>query len=144
MMDMRETIDYCIDSAVTIGRETYELELDFSEESVALVDKILDLYHERYLNPEKDDGMIKNRINSYAYIFGIYVGEVLLRNHAKDYTWQDDAAFGIVLAKNECNQINPIAKVYKQIMNGKEGGDDIRSFYNIAVMIVKGQFPASK
>lgn len=143
-MDMRETIDYCIDSAVTIGRETYEMVLDFSEESVSLVDKILDIYHERYLNPEKDEGMIKKHINSYAYIFGIYVGEVLLRNHAKDYAWHDDEQVGIVLAKNEKNQINPIAKAYKQIMNGKEGGDDIQSFYHIAVMIAKGQFPTSR
>ncbi|GLB29451.1 hypothetical protein LAD12857_13740 [Lacrimispora amygdalina] len=139
-MDTRETIDYCIDSAVKIGEETYDMILDFSDESVEHVDKILDGYHERYLHPEKDEGFIKGHVNTYAHIFGIYVGEVLIRSHAKDYVWQETEA-GITLIKNESNHINPITKAYKQIINGKEGGDDIKSFFEVAIFIVKGSFP---
>lgn len=138
-MDLRETIDYCIKSAVNIGQETYGKELDFSDESIGIVDEILDGYHERYLHPERDDAFMKSRPNTYAYIFGIYVGEVLLRNHTGDYSWQE-LEYGIVLAKNDKNQVNPIAKANKQIVNGKESGDDIQSFFNIAIMIMNGQF----
>ena|GEM_PF-4771201 len=40
-MDAKETIDYCIDSAVKIGKETYDMVLDFSDESIEHVDKIV-------------------------------------------------------------------------------------------------------
>ena len=139
-MDLKETIDYCIDSAIKIGEETYDMVLDFSNESVEHVDKILDGYHERYLYPEKDEGLIKSHSNTYAHIFGIYVGEVLIRNHAKDYVCHVIQA-GIKLVKYESFHINPITKAYKQIVNGKEGGDDIKSFFEVAIFIVKGSFP---
>lgn len=142
-MDIQETIDYCIDSAIKIGSETYNRTLDFSDNSIIFVDEILDGYHDRYINTEKDDGLIKEHTNTYAHIFGVYIGEVLRRNHAGDHTWQD-TEFGLVLSSNEQNHVNPIAKVYKQIVNGKESGDDIKSFFDIAILIMQGKFPTTK
>ncbi|SHL37193.1 hypothetical protein SAMN02745136_04730 [Anaerocolumna jejuensis DSM 15929] len=142
-MDIQETIDYCINSAIKIGIETYNRTLDFSDDSIIFVDEILDGYHDRYINSEKDNGLIKKHANTYAHIFGIYIGEVLRCNHASDYIWMD-TEFGLTLSKNVQNQVNPIAKVYKQIINGKESGDDIKSFFNIAILIMQGKFPTTR
>ena len=137
--DMQKFIDDCIVSAVKIGQDTYGKKLDFGEESILIVDEILDGYHERYLHPEEDDGLIHDHVNTYAYIFGIYVGEVLLRRQESDYSWQE-TEYGIVLAKEAGNLINPAAKAMKHIMNGKEGGDNIKSFFDVACMIMAGKF----
>lgn len=141
-MDIKETIDYCMNMAVTIGLD-YAKELDFSDESIRLVDEILDGYHERYLYPEKDEGLIKEHSTTYAHIFGIYVGEVLLRNHANGYVWAD-TDMGLALAKGEQNRLNPVGKAYKQITGGKESGDDIKSFFDVAVIIMEKGFPVAK
>lgn len=138
-MNLSETISYCVDSAVKIAAETYGKTLDFSEESMDIVDTILDGYHERYLYQEKDGSLIRDHINSYASIFGIYVGEVLLRQYGKGYVWKE-TEYGVALAQDEKNMINPVAKAYKHIQNGKENGDDIKSFYRVAVSIMCGAF----
>lgn len=139
-MDINETVAYCTDSALKIALDVYGKTLDFGDESIVTVSEILDGYHERYLHPEQDGGTVKERPNTYAHIFGVYVGEVLRRNYANDHTWQK-TEYGLVLAPNEKNHINPIGKAYKQIVGGKENGDDIKSFFDIAILIVQGKFP---
>lgn len=137
-MNIQETIEKYSKSAVEIGLKTYDRDLDFSDKSIDIADEILDGYHNRFISANKDD-IIKEHVNTYACIFGIYVGEVLIRNYANGYTWQD-TEYGLALVKNEKNNINPIAKAYKQIVNGKEAGDDIKSFFNISIQIMQGKF----
>ena len=103
------------------------------------VDEILDAYHEDYIKPENDKGDSENAITSIVNILGIYVGEVIKRNHVEDAIWQN-TEFGLALVKNE-NQVNPIAKAHKHIVNGKENGDDIRSFFNVAILLLQGKIP---
>ena len=140
-MDIKQTINDCINAAIDIALNSYNKSLDFSDESIGIVDEILDIYHDRYIHPEKDDGLIKERINTFAHIFGIYVGEVMVRNHSNDYSWQE-TEFDIALAKDEKNIVNPIAKAYKHIANGKESGDDIKSFFHVGIAIMKGKLPS--
>lgn len=138
-MDKKETIEYCISSAIKIGLESYNKTLDFSDESIQNVNEILNGYHERYLHPEEDDGLIQEKVNIFALIFGIYVGEVLLRKYHSAYAWKD-TEYGFVLAKDETNFINPVGKARKQIVNGKENGDDIKSFFDVANAIMQEKF----
>jgi len=138
---MQGFIDESIGSAIKIGKD-YGKNLDFSDESIKDVDAILDDYHERYLHPEKDNNLMKEKINMFAHVFGIYVGEVLRRNHVQDCVWQD-TKYGIVLVKDEDSHASPIAKAYKHIVNGKEEGDDIKSFFNMAIMILQNKFSLS-
>jgi DNA-directed RNA polymerase subunit K/omega len=138
-MNIQELVDYCVNSSLEIAMG-YEQDLDFSDESIEIVDKILDDYHDRYINPENDKSLIKEHINQFAHIFGIYVGEVLKRNYAQDCAWKETEN-GVVLMKDEKNHMNPIAKAYKQIADGKEAGDDIRSFFDIAIMFLQNKFP---
>ena len=87
-MSLQRFIDDCINNAVKVGTD-YGKTLDFSDESVMRVGDILDLYHDRYLHPEKDNGFITEHIDTFAHVFGIYVSEVFRRNHAQNWRWQE-------------------------------------------------------
>ena len=137
-MSVQETVGYCLESAVKIGQETYGKTLDFSKSSISDVDDILEGYHVRYVHSEEDGRLIRAHVNTYACIFGIYVGEVLLREFGASYEWKD-TEYGIALVKNEGNVVNPVAKAMKQIVNGKEAGDNIISFFSVAGMIMQGK-----
>lgn len=99
----------------------------------------LDIFHERYLEPEIDGGQVKQKGYTLAYIFGVYVGEVLIRNYGGGYDWEE-TSFGIEPAKDEKNIINPIGKAEKQIIYGTEAGDDIKGFFDVAISIIQGKF----
>lgn len=138
-MNIEEAIhDYC-NAAVHIGKDSYHVDLDFTPDTVKQVSEILDRYHDIYME-EDSEGELHQRINTYAGIFGIYVGEVLRRNYASDYNWEStENGFGLIKRKSA---VFPIAKAYKHIQNGVEGGDRIDSFFDIAVLIVQGKFPS--
>ena len=139
-MSIQGFINDCLNSAVKIGVD-YNKVLDFSDESIKSASEILDRYHDRYLNPEKDNSFIKEKANMFAHIFGVYVGEVLRRNHAQNCAWQN-TEHGVAIVANEKNHVYPVSKAYKQIVDGKEAGDDIESFFRIAIMILQGKFKA--
>lgn len=138
-MNIEETIrEYC-NAAVQIGKDSYHVDFDFTPDTVKQVSEILDHYHDIYAE-EDNEGDMHQRINTYAGIFGIYVGEVLRRNYASNYNWEStENGFGLTNGKSG---VFPIAKAYKHIQNGVEGGDRIDSFFDIAVLIVQGKFPS--
>ena len=135
----KEMMDFCFPTVIKLAA-TYNVALDFSDASVQGVSELLDIFHERYLNPELDGGQVKQKEYTLAYIFGVYVGEVLIRNYGGGYDWED-TPYGIALAKGEENIINPIGKAEKHIINGSEAGDDIKGFFDVAITIIKGKFP---
>lgn len=139
-MNIEETVlDYC-NAAVQIGKESYHVDLDFTPDTVKQVSEILDRYHDIYAE-EDSEGDIHQCINTYAGIFGIYVGEVLRRNYASDYNWEStEHGFGLTKGSSA---VFSISKAYKHIENGAEGGDQIDSFFKVAVFIVQGKFPKS-
>lgn len=134
----KEMMDFCFPTVIKLAAN-YHVTLDFSDESVQGVSELLDIFHERYLNPEIDGGQVQQKEYTLAYIFGVYVGEVLIRNYGGGYDWED-TSFGIALAKDEQNIINPIGKAEKHIINGIEAGDDIKGFFDVAIAIIQGKF----
>ena len=81
-------------------------------------------------------------MNAFASIFGVYVGETLLRTHPNSgYGWAEKEGFGLVVAKGEGYHIDAIAKAAKQIVNGRENGDEIGSFFAVAEDLMEGRFP---
>lgn len=134
-------LGYCLGNALKIG-EDYGETLDYTPASIPAVSRILDEYHRRYLHPEEDQGLIHNKVNAFASIFGVYVGETLLRTHPNSgYGWAEKESFGLVVAKGEGYHIDAIAKAAKQIVNGRENGDEIGSFFAVAEDLMEGRFP---
>ncbi|MDE6619566.1 MAG: hypothetical protein K2K74_03570 [Lachnospiraceae bacterium] len=114
--------------------------LDYTEQSIEKVEEILAAYHENLDSYDGDDGA--STLWNIAVHFGIYLGETLLRIHLgeKGFAW--DINEGTPALKKENNEIYPVSKAHKRILNGPE--DDVRSFCKVAIMIADGAFPSNK
>lgn len=131
----------CLEKAQEIGAD-YAMKLDYSVDSISAVSGLLDSYHRRYLHPEEDNGVIRDNADNFATIFGVYIGETLLRLHPDSgYSWTPKEQFGLVVAKGEGYHIDAIAKAAKQIVNGREAGDEVGSFFDIAEQLMEGKWP---
>lgn len=117
-----------------------DLELDYTAKSIETLDFMLDLYHENLDEFEGTEGA--DYLWDLAVIFGIYLGEMLLRDYLeeKGFAWYLREEFPVL--KNGNMEISPITKVHKQMLNGQE--DTIKSFSKFAIMIADGEFPPKK
>ena len=103
--------------------------LDYSENSIADLEEILD----RYSNDIAISKPTENQIWSMAIIFGSYLGETLLKNglSQKGFNWGKESSSDIpLLIRNDGAYLTPIEKVYKRLVNGS--GDSVVSFYRFA------------
>ena len=109
--------------------QNFDKKLDFSENSIADLEEILDWY-------SKDIAVSKpteNQIWSMSIIFGSYLGETLLKNGLieKGFAWGKEASSNIpLLIKDDGCYITPNDKVYKRLVNGSV--DSVISFYQFA------------
>ncbi len=119
----------------------YNIQLDYSAESFEKVDQILESYYE-HLSEYQDEAGAKTLWN-IAVHFGIYLGEALLRLRleTQGYRWRIDEGLPI-LEKDAGNQMSPITKAHKRILNGSE--DSVKSFCDIALLIADGKLPTQK
>ena len=134
-------IERCLAHAVKIGEDYGEV-LDYSPASIQAVGRILDSYHQRYL---RDQGQMGEKLDAFASVFGVYIGEALLRAHPDaGYGWVGKPQFGLVVGKGEGYHIDVIAKVTKQIVNGREEGDEVVSFFRVAEQLMEGNLQLPK
>lgn len=134
-------IGQCLDQAQKICQD-YQIPMDYTAASIPKVSGLLDSYHRRYLHPEEDDSIIRDNAESFAEIFGVYIGETLLRLHPdRGYAWAEKEGFGLVVAKEGGYHIDAIAKAAKQIVNGREAGDEVGSFFDVAEELMEGRWP---
>ena len=107
----------------------FHKQLDYSEQSIADLEEILDWY-------SKDIAVSKpteNQIWSMSLIFGSYLGETLLKNGLaqKGFHWGKEPSSNIpLLIRNDGAYLTPNDKVYKRLVNGSE--DSVVSFYRFA------------
>ena len=78
-------------------------------------------------------------VHNWAMVFGVYLGELILRNFAAEqgWRWNLESEDGLPLLTDGRQQLNPAAKVYHRITQGE--ADDLRSFYRISRAIVSGK-----
>jgi hypothetical protein len=120
--------------ALDFAREGFQTDLDFSEHSIELVERILSLIHDT-LPKDSSKGSQEARpsedqIWRMAKIWGGYIGEVIRRR------WGGNWATGNFRFNNEAISLEtqdavifPPAKVYKRIVNGPE--DNIWDYYQL-------------
>lgn len=126
--------------AVTYAAQN-NIQLDFSAESFKRVDDILENYHEHLSEYQGEDGA--KTLWNIAVHFGIYLGETLLRLQLKSQGYRWHIADGLpILEKDDRNQMSPITKAHKRILNGPE--DSVKSFCEVALLIASGKFPTQK
>lgn len=119
--DLNSKADKFAQQAVEMA-EKRGMRLDFSNESVVTVEKILELLHKQHQEKPMDEQFARQ----LASLFGSYVGNTLIKNLGK-------GKWGIDPKTNEPSVIIDgtymffPAKAYKRIMNGPE--DNIIQMY---------------
>jgi hypothetical protein len=108
--------------AVQIAQNRFKLKLDWTDDSIRLVESMLDMLHKRYLG----------RMLSEATCLGCYIGEVFRRNHGA--TWVTLDGVGVLSEKPETRGIVswPTSKAEKRIRNGPE--DNVWHYYQMGML----------
>lgn len=106
-------------AAVELARTEFERELDFTSESVDVLDDILVLISE---SPEKD-------LDFEVRLWGSYLGEVLRRRYAGGWemTQYPGGSVAVPAVDVRGSRLFPLMKVYRRLTAGEE--EDLRSFY---------------
>ena len=139
--EVLKTMTAYADEAVDFAAKAMDSELDFSIESLEMVEDILDILSNdipksrlmRLIGKGPDPGEIVDM----SKIWGAYIGEVFRR------TWGGTWTANTEILKNDWlyalsirdNQMFPPAKVFKRLKNGKE--DDILLYFQAFVKILE-------
>jgi len=108
-------------AAVDVARTEFELGLDFTSDSVDVLDDILVVVSE---SPERD-------LDFEVRLWGSYLGEVLRRRYAGGWemTQYPGGTVAVPAVDVRGSRLFPLMKVYKRLTAGEE--EDLRSFYTM-------------
>lgn len=108
-------------AAVELAKTEFRRELDFSSESVDMLDDILIVVSE---SPEKD-------MDFEVRLWGSYLGELLRRRYAGGWemTQYPGGTVAVPAVDVRGSRLFPLMKVYRRLTAGEE--EDLRSFYNM-------------
>lgn len=113
--------------AVNFSSKQFGIELDWSDNSVANVEKALDKLSISYTN--ENPKPTEAQVMSFAKAFGSYIGEVYRRNHGA--TWGISSLGGqqmVGLSTRDGVQFWPWARAFKRITLGAE--DNVSHYYS--------------
>jgi hypothetical protein len=117
------------EDTVAFAAKQFKIKLDWSDDSIAQVETILDLMHKHSLK----DKPTKEQIFDFAKGLGSYVGEVYRRNHGASWgmvTMDAETLPGLKTEKS--GQVFwPWGKANNRIINGEE--DNIWHYYQMLV-----------
>lgn len=120
--------------AVDMARERFQTHLDFSENSIEQVEKILTTLYNALpkgtLGKWLRRGPSQDQLWQMAKIWGGYVGEVIRRRWGGEWATETAAHPGTVITLRVLgSDIFPPAKVYKRLTNGPE--DNVWFYYQV-------------
>jgi hypothetical protein len=114
-------------AAVSLVQEMEELRLDYSVDSLKVIDHIIGRFH--------DEGSKVEVVHGTLLLFGCYVGEVFVKNARASWCVatrdQYEKFFGVelILDQGNGNFANPLGKVVKRLQNGEV--DQLAYFYHV-------------
>jgi hypothetical protein len=116
------------DNALDLAKQL-NVDLDFSEGSIELLEMVLEVYHKGIPKGIKkffSKGPSEHEISQMSKIWGAYLGETIIKNLGGHWEISKsfDGAICLIIGDGE---IYPPAKVYKRIINGSE--DNVYVYY---------------
>lgn len=122
------------EAAVAFARERYQVSLDYSEQSVQEVERILDHLHrglsKRWMWVLRRKTR-QRRIDYYSFLWGAYLGEVMRRRWGGKWTMETTATtLPTVTLKVGDGEVFPPAKVFKRLTQGT--GDNVWAYFQVA------------
>jgi hypothetical protein len=134
MTNLSEEMMQLADRAVKVAMDSYQVNLDYTEESIKRVEEIFSSLHKEvplnFISKLLKRGLTENQIYYASLMLGAYIGETIRRIHGGE--WVKDEVMGekdIITLKVEETSIFPTGKAYKRIKNGSE--DDIWFYYRV-------------
>lgn len=112
------------DEAVKMGREGFEVELDFSESSLQKVEEIL-----THLSTEMPESASEASIDEMSKMWGGYLGEVVRRRWGGEWTidYYPGGQFLIITLNVNGSKLFPSMKVNRRLTEGPQ--ENIWDFY---------------
>ena len=137
MVDIEKICADAVQTAAELGVTLGYAPEDVEKLDTVILPKCRAWYQDGTITEEKG-------VWNFAVLFGIYLGEIMLRNYAQGcgYRWGTPDGNLPVLMKDDGNQMSPITKTEKCILNGPE--DSVKSFYDIGRLIADGRFDAAR
>jgi hypothetical protein len=119
--DLGAMMEGYAEGAAEMARSQYSHVLDFSSESIDVLDEILVMVGE---SPEMD-------LDFEARLWGSYLGEVLRRRYAGSWemTVYPGGASAVPAVEVRGSRLFPIMKVYRRLTAGEE--EDLGSFFSM-------------
>ncbi len=119
---------YALD-AVDFAKNHFKQKLDWSDGSIANIEKILGVFHEQLAEAQPT----KEEVLQFAKIFGSYIGEVFRRNHGA--TWGmvnlNGEGFPGLKSNGSAGLFWPWGRVQNRLLNGSE--DNVYHYYQTLV-----------
>jgi hypothetical protein len=115
--------------ALRVAKESFDIKLDFSHNSIRQVEKILSAFHDDYKKTKDDSGL-----NGIAFEFAAYIITTIEKNTEKGKWERDHPQFGEgafpFYWKNQT--LFPVEWCKKRIFDGP--GDNVWSKYQVLVL----------
>jgi len=123
--------------AVDMAEANFGETLDFSEESIEIVERCLGHLHETiprgFFGKLLGRGPSSEEIDTVARMFGGYIGEVYRKHHGGEWILDDSipGATGPIVTLHQSNggKFFPTMKVYKRLTAGPE--DNVWAYYRV-------------
>ena len=115
---------YALDM-IDYAKQTYGIDLDWSDDSVQQVERIAALLHEEYQKTPPTS----EQIAPFYRALGSYIGEVFRRNHGAEWGWvtlQGNRFPGML---HKSSSFWPWGKALNRIVNGPE--DNLWHYYQV-------------
>tara|TARA_R110000850_G_scaffold274404_2_gene411856 strand:+ start:354 stop:920 length:567 start_codon:yes stop_codon:yes gene_type:complete len=106
--------------AINVVKNVENIELDYSPESLKVIDRIIQGFHE--------EGLTEEQMAETIFTFGCYAGEVFVRNRNAKWVTPEDVMppnvanlFRFMVIQLPDGKVwNPIDKAFKELENGAE------------------------
>ena len=99
--------------AVDAAKRSFQEELDYSESSIRILEKIVGRQHDEYIQGNKPSDQ---QLDAFCKMWGAYLGEVMRRHHGGEWSTPSEGIFkGLYVLSVKESQTSPPSKVYKRI-----------------------------
>jgi hypothetical protein len=105
--------------AVTVARDKFNIRLNYGENSLRILDVLLQQAHEQYQQTSRNDTPANISIENTVRIWGSYLGEVIRRSLGGDWIAEKKNVFLQIGSR----RLDPLGQVRSRIIDG--------SFYNV-------------
>jgi hypothetical protein len=112
--------------AVKTARTKWSVALDFTADSLKLVEAVLGQLHDMAKAAAPADRPTEKQIEGASIVWGVYVGEVIRRHYGGQ--WEVSKPDGILQLKIKEARLFPVRKVQKRLVDGP--GDNVAFYFH--------------